>query len=94
MLAGVPVAPPRLVATESSAPNLEIARRNLAPHGASVVSVEDWEDLPFDSSSFDLVISRHPTVTMGAGSRWWNCGRRACGSSSSTSRPSWTSCAR
>jgi SAM-dependent methyltransferase len=64
VLAGVPVAPPRLVATESWAPNLEIARRNLAKHGASVVSVEDWGDLPFDSSSFDLVISRHPTVTI------------------------------
>jgi SAM-dependent methyltransferase len=145
VLAGVPVAPARLVATESWAPNLEIARRNLAKHDASVVSVADGDDLPFDSESFELVISRHPTVTIwpeiarvlkpggsylsqqvgagtvreltdfmmgpqpvglgrapravasraeAVGSRWWSCGRRVCGSSSSTSRRSCTSCAR
>jgi SAM-dependent methyltransferase len=64
VLAGIPKAPPRLVATESWPPNLEVARRNLDAHGATVVQVEDDADLPFPSESFDLVVSRHPTVTV------------------------------
>jgi len=62
VLAGIPVAPPRLVATESWPPNLDVARRNLAPFGASVVEVADDADLPFRAESFDLVVSRHPTI--------------------------------
>src|SRR4051794_13573720 len=47
VLAGIPQAPALLVATESWPPNLEIARRNLAPLGASVVQAADEADLPF-----------------------------------------------
>src|ERR1700683_4798688 len=47
VLAGIAKAPPTLVATESWPPNIEIARRNLAPLGATVVEVEDDADLPF-----------------------------------------------
>lgn len=64
VLAGIQKAPETLVATESWPPNIEIARRNLAPLGARVVEVEDEDDLPFDNNSFDLVVSRHPTVVL------------------------------
>ncbi|MFG1626598.1 class I SAM-dependent methyltransferase [Kribbella sp. NPDC049227] len=64
VLAGIPAAPPRLAATESWPPNLEIARRNLAPLGGTVVEVADDAPLPFESESFDLVVSRHPTVVI------------------------------
>ncbi|MFE0463905.1 class I SAM-dependent methyltransferase, partial [Kitasatospora sp. NPDC058965] len=63
VLASVPVAPPVLAATESWAPNLAIARRNLAKFGAEVVQAQDADDLPFPDGSFDLVSSRHPVVT-------------------------------
>ncbi len=61
VLASVPAAPPVLVATESWPPNLEVARRNLAPLGGRVVEVPDCAaDLPFGDATFDLVVSRHP----------------------------------
>jgi SAM-dependent methyltransferase len=55
--------PPHLAATESWTPNAEIARRNLSPFGVSVVEVPDDAALPFPSETFDLVVSRHPTMT-------------------------------
>ena len=61
VLAQIPRPPPVLAATESWPPNIEIARRNLAPLGASVVESGDLADLPFRAESFDLVVSRHPT---------------------------------
>ncbi|MEO6091273.1 MAG: class I SAM-dependent methyltransferase [Umezawaea sp.] len=64
VLAGIPVAPKVLCATESWPPNLEIARRTLRPLGGAVVEVGDDEDLPFDDASFDLVTSRHPTTVL------------------------------
>ncbi|MFE9745733.1 class I SAM-dependent methyltransferase [Saccharothrix saharensis] len=70
VLAEIPQAPPVLAATESWRPNLEIARRNLAPLGARVVHAEDDGPLPFPDASFDLVVSRHPVVT-----RWDEVGR-------------------
>jgi SAM-dependent methyltransferase len=60
VLASIPQAPPVLTATESWPPNLEIARRNLAPLGGTVVEVGDTDDLPFPDGQFDLVVSRHP----------------------------------
>ncbi|MFF7215246.1 class I SAM-dependent methyltransferase [Streptomyces sp. NPDC008238] len=63
VLATVPTAPPVVAATESWPPNLEIARRNLAPFGATVVEAGDSADLPFPEGRFDLVVSRHPVVT-------------------------------
>jgi SAM-dependent methyltransferase len=63
VLAQIPTAPPILAATESWPPNLAIARRNLAAHGATVVQSSDDAPLPFPDASFDLVVSRHPTTT-------------------------------
>jgi SAM-dependent methyltransferase len=63
VLATIPAGPPRLVATESWPPNIEVARRNLARLGAEVVPVEDeLSDLPFRDGSFDLAVSRHPVA--------------------------------
>lgn len=56
--------PRHLAATESWPPNLEIARRHLGTFGVSVTEVPDDAALPVPSESFDLVISRHPTVTV------------------------------
>jgi SAM-dependent methyltransferase len=70
VLASVPAAPPVLAATESWAPNLEIARRNLAGLGATVVHLDDLADLPFPTGHFDLVVSRHPVAV-----RWDEAGR-------------------
>ncbi|WP_326999763.1 class I SAM-dependent methyltransferase [Dactylosporangium sp. NBC_01737] len=51
-----------LAATESWAPNVALARRALAPYGATVAQVADEDPLPFDGGTFDLVSSRHPVV--------------------------------
>ena len=64
VLAQIPAAPPVLVATESWPPNVAVARRNLRPLGAAVVEADDEADLPFRSASFDLAVSRHPTVAI------------------------------
>ncbi|MGN9911361.1 class I SAM-dependent methyltransferase [Phytohabitans sp. LJ34] len=61
VLATIPAPPPRLAATESWPPNVAVARRNLAPLGATVYEVADDADLPFPAEEFDLVVSRHPT---------------------------------
>ncbi|WP_214107061.1 class I SAM-dependent methyltransferase [Acrocarpospora catenulata] len=63
VLAGIPTAPPRLAATESWEPNLEIARRALAKFNAEVIQAGDMDDLPFANATFDLVTSRHPVAT-------------------------------
>jgi SAM-dependent methyltransferase len=70
VLAEIPRRPRFLVATESWPPNLEVAKRNLRPLGASLVEVGDTTDLPFRDGSFDLVVSRHPTTTL-----WSEIGR-------------------
>ena len=64
VLAEIPQPPPRLVATEAWPPNIDVARRNLQAVGASLVVVADDADLPFAAATFDLVVSRHPTVTV------------------------------
>lgn len=56
--------PERLAATESWPPNVEIAQRNLGRFGADVVEVADESPLPFEEGSFDLVVSRHPVLTV------------------------------
>jgi SAM-dependent methyltransferase len=70
VLASILRPPPVLVATESWPPNIAVARRNLAPLGATVAEVDDEADLPFPAESFDLVVSRHPTVVV-----WQEIGR-------------------
>jgi SAM-dependent methyltransferase len=64
VLATVPRRPKLLVATESWPPNVAVAHRALAPLGAHVVAVRDAPTLPFAGASFDLVVSRHPVVTL------------------------------
>jgi len=63
VLATIPHPPPVLAATESWPPNVELARRRLAPLGATVAQVADDAPLPFPDGSFDLVVSRHPVIT-------------------------------
>lgn len=58
--------PGRLEATEGWPPNLAIARRNLAPFGVRVLQVGDADPLPQADGSFDLVVSRHPNLTVWA----------------------------
>jgi SAM-dependent methyltransferase len=62
VLAGIPRPPAMLAATESWPPNVALARERLGPLGATVAEVSDDADLPFGDGSFDLVVSRHPTV--------------------------------
>jgi SAM-dependent methyltransferase len=64
VLGNSPARPATVAATESWPPNVEVARRNLGPYGASVVEVPDDAALPFPSGTFDLVVSRHPTVVV------------------------------
>jgi SAM-dependent methyltransferase len=67
LLAGLPVHPRLLVATEAHPPNLAVAARRLRPRGAYAVAAPDNRDaLPFRDVSFDLVTSRHPIET------WWS----------------------
>lgn len=54
--------PPMVAATESWAPNAEMARWNLLPFGASVEMSPDNGPLPFADGSFDLISSRHPVM--------------------------------
>lgn len=70
-LAGLPSRPPITIATEGWAPNVPVAKRNLAPLGVHVVTAESARDnvlhtpdehlgrLPFADGSLDLVVSRH-----------------------------------
>jgi SAM-dependent methyltransferase len=53
-----------LAATESWPPNVELARRALEPSGGSVTEVADEAALPFPDATFDLVVSRHPTIAI------------------------------
>jgi SAM-dependent methyltransferase len=56
---------PRVVAaTESWPPSVALARKRLRPYGADLVEVADEGELPFPDASFDLVVSRHPTVVV------------------------------
>jgi SAM-dependent methyltransferase len=64
VLGNSPQRPASVAATESWPPNLDVARRNLAPYRALVVEVSDHGPLPFRSGAFDLVVSRHPTVVV------------------------------
>jgi SAM-dependent methyltransferase len=56
--------PPVLAATESWPPNVELARERLRPLGGTVTEAADAGPLPFGAAAFDLVASRHPTVTV------------------------------
>ena len=64
VLAGIPQPPAVLAATESWPPNVALARERLGPLGATVTETGDDAALPFGDGSFDLVVSRHPTVVL------------------------------
>ena len=64
VLAGIGRPPRLLVATESWPPNVAVARSTLHPLGGYVVAVADRPTLPFVARTFDLVVSRHPVVTL------------------------------
>jgi hypothetical protein len=63
VLSRLPRRPGTLAATESWTPNLALARQHLAPYGATVAEAADGAALPYPDGAFDLVASRHPTVT-------------------------------
>jgi SAM-dependent methyltransferase len=63
ILSRVPNTPRTLAATESWPPNVDIARRKLEPLGVSIRELPDTATFPFQDETFDLVCSRHPTVT-------------------------------
>lgn len=54
---------PRTVATEGWPANVEIAARRLRERAVGVVHTADGDPLPFRANTFDLIASRHPTVT-------------------------------
>jgi SAM-dependent methyltransferase len=56
--------PAVVAATESWPPNVALARASLAPFGGEVAEVADDATLPYQSGSFDLVVSRHPTEVL------------------------------
>ena len=66
MLGHLPMLPGFMVASEGWNPNIGVAARRLHPLGAHVVGAShDRPALPFVGDTFDLVTSRHPTIT------WW-----------------------
>lgn len=65
VLAGVPVFPATMAATEGWPPNVRIAAARLHPRGVVVVADDDEPPLPFADEAFDLVCARHPATV------WW-----------------------
>jgi SAM-dependent methyltransferase len=66
LVADLPGLPALTVATEGYEPNLVGARAALEPRRAHLVHTdEERPAVPFASSTFDLVVSRHPVRT------WW-----------------------
>jgi SAM-dependent methyltransferase len=51
--------PSKAYATESYAPNVEVAKRRLEPLGVKVMRTKAGGPLPFESNTFDVVIDRH-----------------------------------
>jgi SAM-dependent methyltransferase len=61
IIAAAPALPARMYVTESWPPNARRARTLLEPRGVEVVETVDRSaGLPFESQTFDLVVSRHP----------------------------------
>ena len=54
----------RIAASESWIPNIALAQHNLTRYGASIVEIPDDADFPFPDNTFDLVSSRHHTITL------------------------------
>jgi SAM-dependent methyltransferase len=59
VLASLAPFPGRVTATEGYPPNVEVARRRLAPLGVPVFQANTASGMPFADGSFDLVLNRH-----------------------------------
>lgn len=46
-------------ATEGYLPNVELCKKILLPLGVDFKQADDYKNLPFDDSSFDIIINRH-----------------------------------
>ncbi len=57
--------PPHTWAVETYPPNIPIARARLEPLNVRVTEVEALADLPFEATSFELVIARHECFLAG-----------------------------
>lgn len=55
--------PPEVCATEGYAPNVPIAKKNLEPLGVRVEGITGDENLPFDTSQFDLILNKHESYS-------------------------------
>jgi SAM-dependent methyltransferase len=64
VLSQIDAVPERIVASESWSPNVAIAQHNLERYGTSIVEIPDDADLPFPDNTFNLICSRHPTITL------------------------------
>jgi SAM-dependent methyltransferase len=64
MLSQIDTKPRVIFATESWGPNVAIAKQNLRPFDASVIEIADDAAFPLPNEGFDLVSSRHPTITL------------------------------
>lgn len=60
--------------TESWPPNIKLCVRKLAPLGITVASADGEEKLPFEKSSFDIVINRHESYDPEEMARILKCG--------------------
>lgn len=63
-------------ATESYPPNIELCKRILPEYGIEIRAVENDEELPFNTSFFDLVINRHESFSIKEVYRILNSGGR------------------
>lgn len=50
--------------TEAYLPNIELCKNSLAPLGITVAQTYDDDKLPFDDSSFDVIINRHESFDL------------------------------
>lgn len=63
VLDSVATLPSQLTVTEGWPPNVEAARKRLAPRGVRVVAVDEDAALPFADRTFELVTARHPVAS-------------------------------
>jgi len=64
ILSEIDAGPRRIVVSESWSRNISIAKQNLERFRASIVEISDDSDFPFPDDTFELVSSRHPTITL------------------------------
>lgn len=63
MISALPAVPPVTVGTEGYGPNVGEAARRLRARRAHLVWADAERRLPFRCGAFELIVSRHPTVT-------------------------------